>query len=92
MSKRKSAISFDVACVHLPRTRLRAAQSTFDALHYELRSWGLAALEHPNCRHRLVELSPEQLRALMVELIRIRSKFTLVTDELLIALDKMRQP
>ena len=69
-----------------------APQSTFDALHYELRSRGLAALEHPSCRRRLVELSAKQLRELMAALIRIRAKFPGVTDELLLALDGIRRP
>ena len=88
------AISLDELCAHLDRTRGYdgAAQSTFVALHYELRSRGLAALEHPNCRRRLVELSAKQLRELMAALIRIRAKFAGVTDELLLALDGIRRP
>jgi hypothetical protein len=62
-------------------------QTTVSALLYQLRVDGLGA--HPNCRHRLAELSTEQLRELMAALIRTRPRFAAVTDELLIALDRI---
>jgi hypothetical protein len=64
-------------------------QTTVNALLYQLRVDGLGAFEHPNCRHRLAELSTEQLRELMAALIRTRPRFAPVTDELLIALDRI---
>jgi hypothetical protein len=87
------AMSLEVECAAFDRTLRRdgAPQSTLDALNYELRSHGLAALEHPNCRHRLTEVSPEQLRELMTALIRVRAECAAVTDELLIALDRIRR-
>jgi hypothetical protein len=90
----RNAMSLDALSAQLDRTRRgdRAPQSAFDALHYELRTHGLAAFEGPNCRFRLVELSAEQLRELIGALIRIRAKFAAVTDELLIALDGIRRP
>jgi hypothetical protein len=88
------ATSLDALAAHLDGTRRcdGAPQSTFDALHCEVRSRGLAALEHPSCRQRLVELSAEQLRELMAALIRTRAKFPGVTDEILLALDGIRRP
>jgi hypothetical protein len=53
---------------------------------------GLAAFEHPNCRRRLAELSTQQLRELMAALIRVRPRCAAVTDELLIALDRIGRP
>jgi hypothetical protein len=67
-------------------------QSTVNALLYQLRMDGLAAFEHPNCRRRLAQLSAEQLRELIAALIRVRAKSAIVTDELLIALDRIRRP
>ena len=67
-------------------------QTTVNALLYQLRMDGLAAFEHPNCRRRLAELSTEQLRELMAALIRLRPNCAAVTDELLIALDRIGRP
>jgi hypothetical protein len=67
-------------------------QTTVNALLYQLRMDGLGAFEHPNCRRRLAELSTEQLRELMAALIRVRRRCAAVTDELLIALDRIGRP
>jgi hypothetical protein len=66
------AMSLDGLCAHFDRTRRRdsAPQSTLGALNYELRSHGLGAFKRPNCRHRLAEVSAEQLRELMAALTR----------------------
>jgi hypothetical protein len=68
-----------------------APQVTFDALIYELRMDGLAALEKPNCRRRLADLSDDQLREVLAALIRARTNCAAVTDELLVALDEIRR-
>ena len=67
-------------------------QTTVNVLFYQLRMDGLAAFEHPNCRRRLAELSTEQLRELMAALIRVSPRCAAVTDELLIALDRIGRP
>jgi hypothetical protein len=67
-------------------------QTTVNALLYQLRMDGLAAFEHPNCRRRLAELLTEQLRELIAALIRVRPICAAVTDELLIALDRIGRP
>jgi hypothetical protein len=68
-----------------------APQVTLDALNYELRLDGLAALEKPNCRRRLADLSDGQLRELIAALIRARTRCAAITDELLIMLDEIRR-
>jgi hypothetical protein len=68
-----------------------APQVTLDALIYELRLDGLAALEKPNCRRRLADLSDGQLRELIAALIRARTRCAAITDELLITLDGIRR-
>jgi hypothetical protein len=66
------------------RRRLRgAAQSTYDALLWELREQGIAQLEKPECRRRLSELSTKQLRDLIAALVRLRAKWPKITDELI---------
>ena len=56
--------------------------------------WEVArqVFEHPNCRRRLAELSTEQLRELMAALIWVRPRCAALTDELLIALDRIGRP
>ncbi|HKA65269.1 MAG TPA: hypothetical protein VKD00_06065 [Methyloceanibacter sp.] len=87
------AMPLDALCAHFNRALRRdgAPQSILDALNYELRSHGLAAFEHPNCRDRLAEVSVKQLRELMAALIQVRAACAAVTDELLIALDRIRR-
>jgi hypothetical protein len=72
-------------------SRQAAPQVTLDALIYELRLDGLAALEKPNCRRRLADLSDGQLRELIAALIRARTRCAAITDELLITLDGIRR-
>jgi hypothetical protein len=72
-------------------SRQAAPQVTLDALIYELRLDGLAALEKPNCRRRLADLSDGQLRELIAALIRARTRCAAITDELLIMLDEIRR-
>jgi hypothetical protein len=66
------------------RDRYNAApQSTYDAAVYELRTYGIAQLEKPNCRRRLADLSTAQVRELIAALIRLRPKYPKITDELI---------
>jgi hypothetical protein len=61
-----------------------AAQSTYDAVFYELRTYGLAQLAQANCRRRLADLSTVQVRELIAALIRIRPQYpTTITDDLI---------
>jgi hypothetical protein len=62
----------------------RAAQSTMDALIYELRTYGIAQLAKPNCRRRLGDLSAGQGQELLAALLRLRSRYPAITDELIL--------
>jgi hypothetical protein len=75
----------------LNRRRVDAPRATVEALLYELRTHGLDAFESPNCRRRVVEFSADQLSEVMAALIRVRAGCAAVTDELLIALDRIRR-
>lgn len=66
--------------------RADAPQSTVEALVYELRTHGLAALNHPNCRRRLDDVSTAQLREVLARLIKLRPKYSIITDDLLLKL------
>jgi len=63
-----------------------APQVTIEALVYELRTHGLAALEPPNCRRRLADVSTAQLRDVIARLLRLRPKYLAITDDLLLKL------
>jgi len=63
-----------------------AAQSTYDAALWELRTYGLAQLAKENCRRRLCDLSTKQLRELIAALARLRSQYSMINDELLLKL------
>jgi hypothetical protein len=66
-----------------------AAGSTVEALMYEFRTYGLAALAGPNCRCRLSELSNAQVREVIGRLMRIRPNYPAITDELLFRLGEL---
>ena len=68
-----------------------APKSTYDALLWELREYGLARLQKAKCRRRLAELSDGQLSDVLAALIQIQPRWVAITDELLIALDRIRQ-
>jgi hypothetical protein len=66
---------------------------TVEAIMYELRTHGLAALEAPSCRRRLSDLSARQVDAVIAKLIQLRGRPYCpgITDELFLALDRMRK-
>ena len=68
------------------RERYAAAPTTIEALMYELRTLGLAALAGHNCQRRLAELSTEQLRDVIGRLMQVRSRYPAITDEVLLRL------
>lgn len=68
------------------RPRVAAPRATVEALLYELRTHGLAALERPSCRRRLADVSSAQLRDVIAALIRVRPNYPTITDDLLLKL------
>jgi hypothetical protein len=69
-----------------PRRWPRAAQSTVDAVAYELRTYGLPQLAKPATQARLSDLSNAQVRHIIACLIRLRPKYPTITDDLLLKL------
>jgi hypothetical protein len=63
-----------------------AASTTVEALMYELRTLGIAALAGSNCRRRLADLNREQFEDIIRRLIRLRPHYPSITDELLFQL------
>jgi hypothetical protein len=74
-----------------PRTRATAggAWSTVEAVMYELRTDGLVALARPNCQQRLVDLSADQMREVIIRLDQLRPKYPAITDDLLLQLAEL---
>jgi hypothetical protein len=66
-----------------------AAQSTVEAVMFELREDGLAALAAASCRRRLVDLSKTQIKECIVRLGRLRPQYPKITDDLLLRLEEM---
>jgi hypothetical protein len=69
--------------------RGEAAQSTCDALLYELRTYGIVQFAEPACRRRLSDLSTEQLRELIAALMRLQSKYAAISEDLLLKLGEL---
>jgi hypothetical protein len=69
----------------------RAAQSTFDAVLYVLRTYGTARLADAWMLPRLAEFSPEQMQDLIAAMHRLRAsgRWPNVTDELVAKLEGM---
>jgi hypothetical protein len=61
-----------------------APSSTLEALVLELRTHGIAALDHPSCLRRLEDVSTAQLREVLACLIKLRPKNPTITDDLLL--------
>jgi hypothetical protein len=86
--------SLDSACAQIADRQMRgnpAAQSTVDALLYEFRTKGAAALEAPNCQRRLASLSTAQVGEVIEALDRLRPKYPAITDDLLLLLAELEQ-
>jgi hypothetical protein len=63
-----------------------AAQTTYDAALWELRTYGVAQIAKDNCRRRLSDLSTKQIRELIASLMRLRPHYSMINDELLLKL------
>jgi hypothetical protein len=77
------------AALRKRRAEHGAAQSTVEAVKYELRTYGLAAIAGPNCQRRLADLSDAQMRDVIECLDRLRPKYPAITDSLLLALAEL---
>jgi hypothetical protein len=74
------------AALRKQREQFGAALWTVEALMYSLRERGAAALAEPDTQRRLGELSGNQVREVISRLVKLRSKYPAVTDELLFQL------
>jgi hypothetical protein len=63
-----------------------APKATYDAIVYELRTYGLPQLKNPSCQRRLADLSAAQVKNVMASLQQWRGRYPNVCDELLATL------
>jgi hypothetical protein len=66
-----------------------AAPTTVEAVMYELREDGLTALKTPNCQRRIGELSRRQLLGVLGRLLKLRSRYPKVSDDLLLYIEDL---
>ena len=66
-----------------------ASDSTVEAVIYALREYGSDALHRGNTRARLAELSNRQIEAVIARLARMSSKYSTVSERLLLALAEL---
>jgi hypothetical protein len=67
-----------------------APEATVEALMFELRDRGMAALaEQPNQR-RLAELSDDQITEVLKRLSKLRAEYPVITDDLLAIVKECR--
>lgn len=73
----------------MPRDANRAAQSTYDACLWVLRTYGTARLADAWMLPRLAEFSPEQMQELIAAMRRLRAsgRWPNVTDDLVSRLE-----
>jgi hypothetical protein len=88
----REALSLDTAWAQLndPRRFERAAQTTVEALVFELRENGAAQLEKENCRRRLGELSVEQLLEVVNRLTAMQPQHPKINDALIAAIRELQ--
>jgi hypothetical protein len=66
-----------------------AAPTTVEAVMYELREDGLTALKAPNCQRRIGELSRRQLLEVLGRLLKLRSRYPKISDDLLLYIEDL---
>ena len=60
-----------------------AAQSTVEAVMYELREYGIKQLRKTNTQRRLAEVSDRQLREVIGRLEKLQPKYSRITEALI---------
>lgn len=70
-------------------TDRRAAQSTVEALRYELRTFGIVQLAKPRTQARLANFNAEQISEMVVSLRRMQPRYPAITEELITAVKEL---
>jgi N-acetyl-anhydromuramyl-L-alanine amidase AmpD len=72
-----------------PPTAKRAAESTFQAVAYVLREYGMRRLNDPWLTFRLGEFSDAQIAELIAALKRMKARYPEITDQLITEITKL---
>lgn len=64
-------------------TPKRAAESTVEAVRYELRTFGMAQMKKPRTQARLADLNADQMADVIASLRRMQPRYPAITDELI---------
>ena len=86
-------VSLNVACDELNRAARERSneepKTTYDAVVYEMRTYGIPQLSKPSCQRRLADLSATQIGTVMASLQATRNQYPKVNNELLKALGRI---
>jgi hypothetical protein len=73
-----------------PRDAKRVAESTFQAVAYVLRQYGMRRLNDPWLTVRLAEFSDAQITELIAALGRMQPRYAAITNEVISEITKLR--
>ena len=74
-----------------PIAQAEAAAATVDALIYELREDGVAALATPGCQRRLAAISFDQALDVIARLNNLHARYPKITDQLILRIGDREQ-
>lgn len=72
-----------------PRDAERVAESTFQAVAYVLRTYGMKRLDDPWLTNRLAGFSDAQIKELIAALKRMQPRYAAITNELIAEITKL---
>ena len=74
----------------MPQDAKRVAESTFQAVAYVLRTYGMKRLDDPWLTNRLANFSDAQVRELVAALARMQPRFPAITNGLIAQITTLR--
>jgi N-acetyl-anhydromuramyl-L-alanine amidase AmpD len=72
------------------RITRRAAETTVEAVRYELRTYGIAQLAKPRTQARLADFNARQITEMVASLRRMRPRYPAITEELITAIEELK--
>jgi hypothetical protein len=72
------------------RTTHRAADTTVEAVRYELRTYGIAQLAKPKTQARLADFNTQQITEMVASLRRMQPPYPAITQELTTAIEELK--
>jgi hypothetical protein len=72
------------------RITRRAAETTVEAVRYELRTSGIAPLARPRTQIRLADFNAQQITEMVASLRRMLPRYPAITEELITAIEELK--